>query len=113
MAPMLCQFAGKESRLLYPPVDTMNLREGKLKAALWFFVALAGFVQAWVNRFYIEPDGLNYLDISYAYLHRDWPNAVNAYWSPLYSWLLAAAIRITRVPLSLESTLLHAVNSLL
>src|SRR5690348_8377371 len=91
--------------VLYPPVETMNLREGKFKATLWFFVALAGFVQAWANRFYIEPDGLSYLDIGYAYLHRDWPNAVNAYWSPLYSWLLAGAIRITRVPLSLESTL--------
>jgi len=91
----------------------MNLRDRKLKPALWFAAALAGLLQAWANRFYIEPDGLNYLDISYAYLHHDWPNAINAYWSPLYSWLLAAAIGITRIPLSFESTLLHAVNFLL
>jgi hypothetical protein len=91
----------------------MKLKHRKLKAALWSAAALAGFFQAWANRFYIEPDGLNYLDISYAYLHRDWPNAINAYWSPLYSWILAAAIGITRIPLSLESTLLHAVNIVL
>jgi len=91
----------------------MNTRERKLKAVLWSAAALAGAFQAWGNRFYIEPDGLNYLDISYAYLHRDWPNAINAYWSPLYSWILAAAIGVTRIPLSLESTLLHVVNFLL
>jgi hypothetical protein len=91
----------------------MNLEERKLKVALWSAAALAGFLQAWGNRFFIEPDGLNYLDISYAYLHHDWPNAINAYWSPLYSWILAGAISITRVPLPLESTLLHLVNFLL
>jgi len=91
----------------------MNLEERKLKVALWSAAALAGLLQAWGKRFLIEPDGLNYLDISYAYLHHDWPNAINAYWSPLYSWILAAAISITRVPLPLESTLLHLVNFLL
>jgi hypothetical protein len=91
----------------------MNLGERNLKVALWSAAALFSLLQAWGNRFYIEPDGLNYLDISYAYLHHDWPNAINAYWSPLYSWILAAAISLTRIPLSLESTLLHLVNFLL
>ncbi len=91
----------------------MNLGERELKVALWSAAALAGFFQAWGNRFFIEPDGLNYLDIGYAYLRHDWPNAINAYWSPLYSWILAAAISITRIPFSLESTLLHLVNFLL
>ena len=91
----------------------MNLGERNLKVALWFAATLAGFLQAWGNRFYIEPDGLNYLDISHAYLRHDWPNAINAYWSPLYSWILAAAIWITRIPLPLESTLLHLVNFVL
>src|SRR5256885_5480727 len=27
-----------------------------------------GFLQAWAYRFYIEPDGVNYLDIARAYL---------------------------------------------
>src|SRR5277367_178827 len=91
----------------------MNIPLNRLKFILFSAAALLGLLQAWANRFYIEPDGLNYLDISYAYLHHDWPNAINAYWSPLYSWLLAAAIAFTRIPLPLESTLLHAVNFLL
>src|SRR5271169_2930390 len=91
----------------------MNIALNRLKFILVSAAAMVGLLQAWANRFYIEPDGLNYLDISYAYLHRDWPNAINAYWSPLYSWLLAGAIAITRIPLPLESTLLHAVNFLL
>ncbi len=91
----------------------MNSRDRNLKAVLWSAAALAGLLQAWGNRFFIEPDGLNYLDISYAYLRHDWTNAINAYWSPLYSWILAAAIWITRFPLSFESTLLHLVNFML
>jgi hypothetical protein len=57
----------------------MNIPLNRLKFILLSAAALLGFIQAWANRFYIEPDGLNYLDISYAYLHHDWQNAINAY----------------------------------
>ena len=33
------------------------------------------------------PDGISYLDIGDAYLRGDWYVAVNAMWSPFYSWL--------------------------
>ena len=86
-------------------------RSGKnLKIALWCTAAFAGLLQAWSQRFYIEPDGVNYLDIAYAYLHHDWHNAINAYWSPLYSWVLALTFWLVRVPLYWESTLLHMLN---
>jgi hypothetical protein len=78
----------------------------------WCFglAAAAGLLQAWAERFSIEPDGVNYLDISYAYLRHDWNNAINAYWSPLYSWLLAAVFALTHTSLYWEATVLHAVN---
>jgi hypothetical protein len=74
------------------------------------FAAVAGLLQAWAERFSIEPDGVNYLDISYAYLRHDWHNAINAYWSPLYSWVLALAFGLTHTSLYWEATMLHAVN---
>ncbi len=83
-----------------------------LGVAQWCFVLAggAGLLQAWAERFSIEPDGVNYLDISYAYLRHDWHNAINAYWSPLYSWLLALVFALTRTSLCWEATVLHLVN---
>lgn len=40
-------------------------------------------------RYIIGSDGISYLSIANHYLARDWRDAVNAYWGPLYSWLLA------------------------
>lgn len=88
----------------------MNKKQHKVKTALWCIAAALGLLHAWAGRFYIEPDGVNYLDIAHAYVQHDWHNAVNAYWSPLYSWILALALWLTRVPLYWESTLLHMVN---
>jgi hypothetical protein len=73
-------------------------------------VIALGALQAWASRFVIEPDGVNYLDVARAYLHHDWHDAVNSYWSPLYSWLLAAAMRFGPSSPYWESTVLHAVN---
>lgn len=66
--------------------------------------------QAWANRFYIDPDGVNYLDIANAYLRHDWRNAISAHWSPLWTWLLALALWLVRPSPFWESTVLHAVN---
>lgn len=90
-----------------------NVSENKLLVILWTFAGLAGLVQAVASRFFIEPDGLNYLDVAYAYLRADFPNAVNAYWSPLYSWLLAILIALMHCSSYWESTLLHALNFLM
>jgi len=72
-----------------------------------------GFLQAWALRFYIEPDGVNYFDIAGAYLRRDWNNALNAYWSPLYSWLLTLIQWTVHPSPYLESTFLHLLNFVL
>ncbi len=34
-------------------------------------------------------DGISYLDIAFAWARADFSAAINAFWSPLYSWLLA------------------------
>src|SRR6266478_6684380 len=81
-----------------------------LRAAFWAIAILAGFLQAWAARFAVTPDGTCYLDIASAYLRGDWHNALNSYWSPFFSWLLALAMGIFHPVPYWESTLLHFVN---
>jgi hypothetical protein len=81
-----------------------------LRATFWFFTIAAGFLQAWAFRFWISPDGNNYLDVASAYLRADWTHAFNAYWSPLFSWLLAICLWIFRPSPYWESTHLHLLN---
>jgi hypothetical protein len=81
-----------------------------IRGIFWLVTICAGFLQAWASRFWISPDGINYLDIASAYLRGDWNHAVNAYWSPLFSWLLALCFWVFRPSPYWESTLLHLLN---
>ena len=90
--------------------DSRRAPEQRLRVVLWATAALVGTLQAWASRFFIEPDGVNYLDVARAYLRGDFHAAVNSYWSPLYSWLLAVAIGLLHPSAYWESTVLHAVN---
>jgi hypothetical protein len=80
------------------------------RAAFWIFAVIAGALQCWSYRFWIEPDGINYLDVASAYTRHDWTAAISTYWSPLYSWLLAIVLAIFHPPLYWESTTLHLLN---
>lgn len=91
-----------------PAGSRRNLR--LLRALFWIATIVTGFLQAWSARFWLSPDATNYLDIASAYLRGDWKNAVNAYWSPLFSWLLAFALRLFHPSAYSESTLLHLLN---
>ena len=63
----------------------------------WIAVVLIlGFIQVWVNRFYMAFDGVSYLDMANAYLRGDWHTAINGYWNPLYSWLLGIGFLVLR-----------------
>jgi hypothetical protein len=88
----------------------MSSSAGAVRTGFRLAAIVLGFLQAWALRFYIEPDGVNYFDIAVAYLRRDWSNALNAYWSPLYSWLLALIQWTVHPSPYLESTFLHLLN---
>lgn len=59
---------------------------------------------------HIEWDGISYLDIAWAYARGDWSHAINAYWGPLFSWILAVFLSISGVDRFRELVVLHAVN---
>ena len=89
-----------------------SARDRKVVTSLWAVAAVLGLSQAWSWRYYIEPDGVSYIEIAHAYLRRDFSHAVNAYWSPLYSWMLAFFLSFGHVSEYSEATTLHLLNFL-
>ncbi len=82
----------------------------RYRAAFWCVAIVSGLLQAWANRFSIDPDGVNYLDVAQAYSRADWRMALNSYWSPLYSWLAGLVLYVFKPSAYWESTLVHLVN---
>jgi hypothetical protein len=72
-----------------------------------------GAIDAWCRRDVIYSDGISYLEIAGAYARGDWARAINAYWSPFYSWILAAIFTVFKPPLADQLAWLHGVNWLL
>jgi hypothetical protein len=81
-----------------------------LIAVSWLVCIVLGAWQAWNFRFYMDADGISYLDIGDTYFRGDWKNAVNAYWSPLYSWLLGSAIHFLKPSSYNEFPVVHLAN---
>ena len=101
------------SALPAPPVQwraaapfTVSFR---LKAVFRLLAVTMAALQAW-RGFSVNPDGVSYLDIADAYLRGDWHAAVNTYWSPLYSWLLAAGLAVFRPAPLAEFAVVKVVN---
>jgi hypothetical protein len=87
-----------------------SAKDKRVITSLWAIAVVLGLSQAWSWRYYIEPDGVSYIEIAHAYLRCDFAHAVNAYWSPLYSWLLALVLSFGHVPEYWEASTLHLVN---
>lgn len=82
----------------------------RIKYICWVVAILIGLAQVAANYRAMNPDGLSYLDVGDAYLRGDWGHAVNAYWSPLYSWLLGLTLWVLRPTPYWEFTVAHLVN---
>jgi hypothetical protein len=61
----------------------------------------------------INSDGISYLDVARAYLRHDWSTAVNGYWGPLYSWLLAVVLKVAHPQGLHEFAALRTLNLLI
>jgi hypothetical protein len=82
-----------------------------VEIAFGLIAVVLGFCHVWADHHYLtNADAMSYLDIAEAYLRRDWHTAVNAYWSPLYSWLIALALLIVRPSPYWKFSVIHLVN---
>lgn len=87
--------------------------ESRLKVLFRILAIVLGAAQTIVARNSIGPDGRSYLEIARAYLRHDWTMAVNAYWSPLYSWLSALILALTHPSWRWEYPTIHVMNYLI
>ena len=84
-----------------------------LRVCCWCVALASGAAQAWTTRFMMNADGVSYLDIGDAYWRGDWHNAINSYWSPLYSWILGFFLKVVKPSMYWEYPLVHLVNFLI
>lgn len=80
------------------------------RIAFWVLALAIGFIVMLSRRDFMNPDGLSYLDMGDAFARRDWYGAINAYWSPLYGWLLGLALKPFDVTPRWEFLTVHLVN---
>jgi hypothetical protein len=97
----------------HSPTDSASGRSDPHRA-LQVYCALGivalGALQSWTHRYLIYSDGISYLEIADAYASGKWREAINAYWSPLYSWLIAVTHLLFRPSPAQELPLLHALG---
>jgi hypothetical protein len=89
---VLCPFLSR-SRMTSDRI--LGVNESRLKTFFRVLAIALGSAETISARNSIGPDSRSYLEIAHAYLRHDWAMAVNAYWSPLYSWLEAAVLAVT------------------
>src|SRR3954452_7847075 len=99
-------FSAHANPALKPKSDELRL----LRLICWIVLISAGLVQAWYSRHRIFSDGISYLEIAGYYVAGNWKAALNSYWSPLYSWILALWMLILRPSGYWETGLLHLTN---
>ncbi len=74
-------------------------------------ISLAGLhVYAAIKSQSMNADGISYLDIGDAYFRGDWATAINAVWSPLYSWILGLVNFLVKPAMAWEFPTVHIIN---
>ncbi len=81
-----------------------------LERILMFASLVLGLVHAWLGRYSMNVDGISYLDVGDSFFRRDWANAVNAWWSPLYPWTIGLVLGLAKPSPRWEFPLVHLVN---
>jgi hypothetical protein len=68
---------------------------------IWVLIVylLLGFLQLKVHRYEMNPDGISYIAIAQKYLVGNFHDAINAVWSPFFSWLLVPMLALGVEPL--------------
>jgi hypothetical protein len=81
-----------------------------MHGALAALCLLIGETTALVSPYQLSIDAISYLDIADAWARCDWNHAINGYFSPLYSWILAVVAAVLRPAPEQEFLLFRIVN---
>jgi len=110
-SPIYCIVRCKLGVVTAEPMQTNTDR--RIQYSLIFIAIFLGGLYSWMARNTMSVDGVVYLDIADAYRYGNWHDAINAYYSPLYSWLLGLSLAIVRPSRSSEAACVHALNFLI
>lgn len=91
-----------------------RVRTAVMRAAIWASAVALGAASALPAPYrFATDDAVSYLDVADAYRHGHWHAAINGYWSPLYSWVLALAGAIVKPSAASEILTMRVVNVVL
>jgi hypothetical protein len=90
-----------------------SIRERRLIIMFWIIALGLGGLQAWCGCRCMNEDGVSYLDIGDAYFRGQRDNAISAYWSPMYSWLLGFGLFVLKPSMYSEAAVVHFINFLI
>ncbi len=94
----------------------MRTRDNRARRIEWAcggVAILLGAIHAWSSQHTMNPDGISYLDMSDWLVRGDWSLLINAYWSPLYAFVLGIAVSLGGPSPAWEFPKAHAANFLI
>jgi len=82
----------------------------RLRPFFWCLAIALGALQVWAHRNEMNPDGISYIELGWAAARSGLHQIVNAYWSPLYPFLLSLVFRYFHPSPQWEFTATHLLN---
>jgi hypothetical protein len=76
----------------------------------WCLVLVLGLLNVWARRNDVTPDSISYIEIASATARGGLHQIVNAYWSPLYPFLLSLVFRYFHLEVQWDFTAAHLLN---
>ncbi len=80
------------------------------RTLFWCVVLALGLLNVWARRDDVSPDSISYIELGWATARGGLYQIVNAYWSPLYPFLLSLVFRSFHPPVQWEFTAAHLLN---
>jgi hypothetical protein len=77
---------------------------------IWFLVVVIGALQVWAHRNELSPDGISYIELARTSLAFGLQGLTNAYWSPLYPFLISVVFHVFHPSMQWEFTAVHLLN---
>ena len=84
--------------------------ESHVRIFFWCVALVLGLLHLWAHRNDVAPDSISYIEIGWATARFGLHQIVNAYWSPLYPFLLSLVFRYFHPAVQWEFTAAHLLN---
>ena len=104
----LLQRAHAERQERLPPA--IATPKFNLRIFFWGVALTLGLLRVWAHRNDVSPDSISYIEIAWRTTRFGLHEIVNAYWSPLYPFLLSLVFRFFHPPVQWDFTAAHLLN---